>query len=903
VTFLFTDIEGSTRRWEEDPGAMRDALARHDEVLRSSVESSGGHVVKSTGDGLMAAFARAGEAAQAAASAQRELTVNGLPPVRMGIHTGVAHERDGDYFGPTPNRTARLMAIGHGGQVLVSGATERLLEGRVLRDLGEHRLRDLTRPERVFQLDVDGLTAEFPPLRSLDALPTNLPFALTSFIGRDAELVRVRKAVAEHRLVTLTGVGGVGKTRLALQVAADIAIELRDGAWVSELAPAGDVEAMLGVIATTFDVQQRAGRTLEESIAESLRTRQLLWIVDNCEHLVDPVARLVDKVQRVAPDVRVLATSREGLDVEGEHIIAVRSMAVAPSDDVEKIIESDAARLFAERAAAVRSGFELDGANAEAVSELCRRLDGIPLAIELAASRVASMAVGEIAELLDQRFRLLTGGRRAALERHSTLRAAVDWSYSLLTAEERAVFTRLCVFAGSFDSRAVGAVATDDSLDRFAVLDALDRLVRKSMVAAEEQPDGSVRYQLLETLRQYALERLEADDDPEAWWRQHAEHYAAVTEEVGVGLLGPDEYAWRARLELDLDNVRAAAQWALQGEQLELLTRVIRALSEESLATGPKFGRYATRALALAGDVPADDLIVLLQTAAFEAYDRGDLDRASELAGEAWALGVDPTRGAATLVAVYRLRSTPGIVPLERMEEALEHLVGWVGQITADARLRVAEMARLHSGIATVALQTGRIDVARVHAYLALDNARRSRNPSAIGQAFYEVGAVNATNDPDEALRAYDEAIEYGRQGANIIGFGAALFQSALLRARRGEVQRAARQLGRAIEILRPRGRTPELDGACGYAVDIFETIGDNEAALVLIGAILDGVLIHLQDMPVPPDRTPPDVRGLREVVGRERFAECISMGQSLDYDQLLDYMIERLKEPTQRGS
>ena len=334
VTFLFTDIEGSTRLWEEQPNAMRTALARHDAILRAAVAAHGGTIVKTRGDGAHAAFSAAADGVLAAIDAQRALAAESWPaevPIssRMGLHTGEAEERDGDYYGTSVNRAARIMAIANGGQILVSDAAAAVLRDErsiKLRDLGEHRLRDLSRPERVHQVAADGLADDFPPLRSLDTLPTNLPSQLATFVGREAELERVGKAVAEHRLVTLTGVGGVGKTRLALQLAADLVPEFRDGAWVSELAPAGEAEAMLGIVATTFSVQQRVGSTLEESIAEALRNRELLWVIDNCEHLIESVARLVDRVLRVAPGVRVLATSREGLDLDGEHIAALRSL-------------------------------------------------------------------------------------------------------------------------------------------------------------------------------------------------------------------------------------------------------------------------------------------------------------------------------------------------------------------------------------------------------------------------------------------------------------------------------------------------------------------------------------------------------------------------------------------------
>jgi len=338
-----------------------------------------------------------------------------------------------------------------------------------------------------------------------------------------------------------------------------------------------------------------------------LRSRELLWLIDNCEHLIEPVARLVDRVLRTAPGVRILATSREGLDLDGEHISALRSLSLADSGDVDLILNSDAVRLFEDRARAVREDFRVDAGNAKTVDELCRLLDGIPLAIVLAASRVASLGVPEILALLDERFRLLTGGRRVALERHQTLRAAVDWSYSLLQPNEAVVFTRLAVFAGSFDAQATRGVVADDAVDEWAVLDAVDGLVRKSMVVAEEQPDGSVRYQLLETLRQYARERLEQEGGGGDWRRRHADYYVTFSEEAGAGLRTPDEFSWRVQLYLELDNLRAATQWAFDAKDVDLLKRVVFALYHELNTTTLSLGPISTRALSLADDLPAEE--------------------------------------------------------------------------------------------------------------------------------------------------------------------------------------------------------------------------------------------------------------------------------------------------------
>jgi predicted ATPase/class 3 adenylate cyclase len=592
VTFLFTDLEGSTRLWQEHPDAMRPALARHDEIVRNAIETHAGHVVKTTGDGFHAAFATAHDAIDAAVAAQRALAddaweATGTLVVRMGIHTGPAEQRDGDYYGTAVNRAARLMSAAHGGQIVVSLATEELVQdsGVELLDLGDHNLRDLTRAERVFQVVADGLTRDFPRLHSLDSLPGNLPLQTTSFVGRHAELEAIAGALDTARLVTLTGVGGVGKTRLSLQVAAEVLPRFRCGAWFCELAAAVDDDSLVQVVVSTLGVVPLPSMTFERSIVEFLREKSQLVVFDNCEHLLDEASRLAEAILRECPDVRILASSREGLGVPGEQIVAVRSLALPKDGDFGTIMESDAVELFAERAAAARTGFALESSNATAVAEICRRLDGIPLAIELAAARVGAMNPHDIAVHLDERFRLLTGGRRSGIERHQTLRATVDWSYSLLEPPEQAVFDRLGVFAGSFDAAGATAVVTDDDVAPWDVLDALTSLVSQSMVTLDDSVEGEARYHMLETLRAYARERLDERSETDQWRRRHARRIAEFAESLVPELIGRDELSARRTLRAELDNVRAAVMWSFDGDDADdhdLGVRTLVALAPET---------------------------------------------------------------------------------------------------------------------------------------------------------------------------------------------------------------------------------------------------------------------------------------------------------------------------------
>jgi len=522
VTFAFTDIEGSTARWERHPNEMEQAVRRHDELMRAAFTSHGGHVFKTLGDAFCVAFWRPGDAIAAILDAQRALAaedfaaVDGLR-VRAAVHTGTADERDGDYFGPAVNRVARLVAIGHGGQVLVSGVATELVRGALpsqvtLRDLGQHRLRDLARPEQVFQLLVPGLVAEFPSLRSLDVLPNNLPLALKSFVGREKEVAEISALIAVHRLVTIVGSGGVGKTRTSLQVAANLLDGSGDGVWFIELAPLSSGDYIPSSIAQTFGITlPRVGDPVE-NLARALKATRALLVLDNCEHLVEPAGRVISAILRGCPKIKILASTRQALGIEGEETYRM------PSLDVPL-----AAVLFVERALSADKTFTLSDENAPIVADICRRLDGIPLAIELAASRVKMLSPRQLRERLDERFRVLTGGSRDVLPRQQTLRALIDWSHDLLDKAERLLFRRLGIFVNGFTLEGVVAVGGGEDLDQLDVFDVLASLVDKSLVLAEPEGD-SLRYRLLESTRVYALEKLSDADERELLASRHLQY-------------------------------------------------------------------------------------------------------------------------------------------------------------------------------------------------------------------------------------------------------------------------------------------------------------------------------------------------------------------------------------------
>ena len=575
VTFLFTDIEGSTPLWEREPDQMRAALTRHDAILRAAIAEQGGHVFKVIGDAFQAAFDVPARAVAAALAAQRALTGEHWPTsipirVRMGLHVGPAEVVGDDYaVAHTLNRVARVMSAGHGGQALLTLAVaelvrERLPAGVTLRDLGMHRLKGLTQLEHLFQLVVPDLPADFPPLQSLGAAPNNLPAQLTSFIGRDAEVAEVKRLVSTSRLVTLTGSGGSGKTRLSVQVASDLGADYPNGVWFIELAPVTDPELVSHTILSILNLREDSHRSALEVLIDYLRAKVVLLVLDNCEHLIEACAQVSEALLRACPKLRILATSREALGIAGEaayHVPSLHTPNPAQLPSLDKLEQVDSIRLFVERAVTAKPGFTLTPENAPFVAQICSRLDGIPLALELAASRVRVLAPNQIASRLDDRFRLLTGGSRTALPRQQTLRAMMDWSYSLLSEPEKRLFRRLAVFGGGWTLEATEFVCGDDS-SQFDVLDLLARLVDKSLIFTEEST-GETRYHRLETIRQYSREKFFETDDVETVRDRHLEYFVQFAERVDENLKGGEQIVWHNRMAAEQDNLRAALDWGL----------------------------------------------------------------------------------------------------------------------------------------------------------------------------------------------------------------------------------------------------------------------------------------------------------------------------------------------------
>jgi predicted ATPase/class 3 adenylate cyclase len=574
VTYLFSDIEGSTRLWESDPVRAARTVAWHDQVSRAAVERHRGTVVKMTGDGVHAAFDDSLDALAAVIELQLALAAPhaDLVPlsVRCGLHLGADQRRDNDFYGPAVNRAARIMGSAHGGQVLISRAVAECVSGRLppdvlLRDLGAVRLRDLGTAEHLYQIVHPGLRTEFPPLRSMASTPNNLAQQLNSFVGRDRDMEQVRQLLANSRLLTLLGMGGLGKSRLSMQLAAIVLEDYPDGVWFVELAALSDPRLVSHAVASVLGVKEDPGGTVVDALARFVRDRKLLIVLDNCEHVVHECAELAKRLLQSGPHVRVLASSRDALRIAGEAVFQVTPLTAPGRDErsIDSLLANDAVRLFVDRASAVQPAFRLTERTAAAVAEICRRLDGIPLALELAAARTRAMPIEVIAARLDDRFKLLTTSDRTVLPRQQTLRALIDWSYDLLPLLEQRLFQRLSVFAGGWMLEAAEAVTAEGSIASGDVLDLLANLVEKSLVTLDLD---SGRYRMLDTVRHYAAERLALSSDEPDTRSRHLAWCLGLAERARLGLAGPDQGRWLRQLDHERENLLAAHRWCDRAE-------------------------------------------------------------------------------------------------------------------------------------------------------------------------------------------------------------------------------------------------------------------------------------------------------------------------------------------------
>jgi predicted ATPase/class 3 adenylate cyclase len=898
VTFLFTDIEGSTRMLQANPVQTGNMLARHHDLLLEVVESHGGTVFETLGDGVYASFARASDGVRAALAGQQRIHSEdwgevGPIHVRMGLHTGDVEVRGEHYFGPALFRCSRLMAIGHGGQVLLSRATRDLVgdglpSGAAIRSLGVHRLKDLAEPAEVYQLMHPDLPANFPPLRSLDALANNLPVNTTRFIGREEEVAAVRERVVAERLVTLTGTGGAGKTRLALQVAADLVDHFADGVWLVEYGPVADPAMVAQTCAAVLSVREEPGREPLATLVDHLRARDLLLVMDSCEHLVAACAALANTLLRAAPRLHILATSREVLGISGETTWRVPSLSLPPKPPPppESLGQYEAIGLFVERARAANTAFHLTAQNAGAVVEVCDRLDGIPLAIELAAARVRMMSVEQIAARLDDRFRLLTGGSRADLPRQQTLRALVGWSHALLHDTERVLFRRLSVFSGGWTLEAAEAVCGGDGLDAYDVLDLTIQLVDKSLIIADEQ-DGQERYRMLETIREYGRECLAEAGEADMVRGLHLEFFLSLAERA---LPADYEPAVLALLAREQDNVRAALRRAIETGDAQRALRLAGGLWDYWSVRGyyTEGRAWLTEILAMPGvkNMINAPHARALQTAGHLANCQADYVNASALLAEsrdvAEALADDRTI-AASLHLMGNTASGRG--ELSRASA----MYAEARQLNRRAGSRGAEILNLLQ-MADVALELEDIDQARAFGLEVVGASRERGQRWGIARGTCVLGRVAlAEGDLANAQRLLEQSLEIqlalpDQQGrirslSALARVASGQGNAELARRRYAESLQVARESYQLLEIARSLEGMAELDAATDFKRAL-RLMGAAGALRKLIGAEPHAEELRRQNAWLQPIYT---ARGERVC------AEARASGRALSVEQAIE--------------
>ncbi len=860
TTFLFTDIEGSTGLWDREPDRMEPALAVHDELARAAVAEHRGTVVKMTGDGMCAAFDDPSDALAATLQFQQALAdpaaTHGVAlRVRCGLHAGVAERRDGDFFGTTLNRAARIMAAAHGGQVLLSQSVatlirDRLPAGVTLRQLGAVHLRGLETPEHVCQVVHPLLRQDFPALRALDATPNNLPQQVTSFVGRDRELAEVVQCLRKARLLTLLGVGGLGKTRLSLQVAAQVMDDYPDGVWFVEFAPISDGQLVPQTVASTLGVKEEAGRPVTEALAKHVADRRLLLILDNCEHVLAACAELVRSLLQSGPQLRIMASSREPLHVAGEMTYPVPSLAVPDTSrpiTLAQVTQYEAVRLFVDRAVAVSPAFRLTDQNAAAVAAVCRRLDGIPLAIELAAARVRALSVEKIAERLNDRFRLLTGGDRTAPSRQQTLRSSIDWSHDLLTRKEQILFRRLAVFAGGWTLEAAESICSADDVGQSEVMDLLAELVDKSLVTVEL---NGGRCGFLETVREYADEQLAKGGDGDATRSAHLAFFLALAEKVAPDLLGPEQAAGLRRLDLEWENILSAHEYCVRRQ------------------------------------TDSDQAYRLVNAVKHYWFMRGLLNLGHHVTTEAIAIPAPEAQSLARCRALWvagQICSYTG-----RYEEAQRYLAESlaIARHHGDRRM----IAAVQNILALAALGRGDRAAARLHGEEALDLARQSGSKSEIVVASNALAQLNRLDGKlDEAELLYGEAVaqanELGaREFAAIGSLGLAMVAIG-----RGSIDRARDLLQDVLTIADETGSMPAEQSAVEVAAGLAALQKDSERFARLYGAAEAQMLrTGIRRDPADEAFLQPFLAITREALGESRFASAEASGRAMPFDRAI---------------
>ena len=951
VTFLFTDIEGSTRLLQELGDEWGDVLQDQRRLMRAAITANQGIELGTEGDSFFVVFASAANATQMVVVAQQALASHAWPggkPVRlrMGLHTGEGRLVAGGYVGLDVHRAARIAACGHGGQVVLSDTVHGLVEqalpaGTSLRDLGQHRLKDLPRPEQLYQLDIEGLPTEFPPLKTLDVRKNNLPLQLTSFLGRAAELQELKGILAAGRLLTLLGTGGIGKTRLAIELATDV-LEDYANVWLAELASVWDPGLVAPTLMSAIDVREQAGRTPTEALIDYFGSKSALVILDNCEHLIEPCAILAESLLQACPKLKVIATSREVLGIAGETPWRVPSLAVPDPDRLpafDQVAESTAVALFIDRAQAASPSFLLTMENAPLVVQVCQRLDGIPLAIELAASRLSLLSLPQMLTRLNDRFKLLTGGRRTALPRQQTLRAAIDWSHDLLAEPERTLLRRVSVFSGGFTLELAEEICAWTPLDAADVLDLLGTLVSKSLAVYDE---AGARYRLLETIREYAVERARSAGEEEELQNRHRARFLALAEEADIQLHGPTQLQWFDLIDTEIANFRAAFDSCLAHDDAQAALRIATGLGLYWRARGHfNEGRlWLERALGRKDAVPSTLRAKALAWSSYLGIWQGAWTQAQmhgeeslnlyTAARDDWGIGFAlQTLGAVALnqddypnaarlqqESIRHLRQTGdtdslglsylylGVVALRRAEYApamrlLEQALISFREI-ADMR-RVSIALRL---MGEVELCQGHYTPATTLLDESLDLVRRAKDRVDLGLTVYLLGqAARSAADYPRANELFEESLAIAREFNDGMSAGLALCELAIVARQVGDLNGATARLEEALATFDPREKFGVV--ACLHGVALVTSQrGDAVRAATLFGAAHR--IREELGAPIPPfeqDEYEKEALRVRTELGETEFTRLLAEGGSLTVDAAISYARERTPVPLETSA
>jgi len=908
VSLLCTDIEGSTRLLQSLGERYAEALAEHRRLLRTAFAEHRGCEVDTQGDAFFYAFPRAHDAVEGAVAAQRALAAHAWPEelalrVRIGIHTGEPTATGEGYVGIDVHRAARVMSAGHGGQVLLTQSTRDLLPEELsdavsLRDLGEHRLKDLTQPQRLYQLLIPGLENDFPALKTLEARPTNLPVQPTALIGREQQVREAVTLVRREgiRLVTLTGAGGTGKTRLALQVAAELIADFEDGAFFVDLAAIIDSHLFIATVAQTLSVREQPGQALPETLKDYLRDKHLLLVLDNFEQLVD-AGPAVSSLLAAAPNLKALVTSRAPLHLSGEHEYSVPPLTVpdlGESKPPSTLAGYEAVQLFLARAQAVKSEFELTSENAPAVAEICARLDGLPLAIELGAARVRILSPQALLGRLSERLALLTGGARDAPARQRTLRDTIEWSYGLLSASEQRLFARLSVFLGGCTVEAAEAVCDPAAELDGGVLDAGASLVEKSLLRQEEGHEGEPRLRMLETIRDYAFDRLERSGEGELLRQGHANYFIALAEKAEPEILGADQVLWLERLEAERDNFRAALGWLLERDDSERALRLIGSLRRAWVARGylsetRKWLEAAfERSAAVAPQVEAKALYALGRVALAQGdYDEAipALETSAQLfreLGEAEGL-------------VFSLADLGFVATAQGRHEDAERLAD---ESLAEAKAAGSERtiaAALHS-LACTKLDAGEYGEARTLFAQSLALRRKLGDKRNTANSLCYLGSVALLEgDYDAATDLLNESLALGRELGNLLIVSAALANESLVALAAGEPGRAAALCNEGLALSRELG-DKRTTVECLHALAGVAAVQAEPLRAARLSAAAESLHAAIKAPPSPAERMVGErfLPIARAAVDDQLFEATWAEGRQMGYDAAVTYALEK---------